>query len=71
MSGFRAAHPERPFGLEVNVADEMGIFGINTRGIKEAYENYKQSVAALPPSPDPWVRALAGLIAAIAQTFGA
>ena len=57
--------------MEVSMADEMGIFGINTRGIKEAYDNYKQSVAALPPSPDPWVRALAGLIAAIAQTFGA
>jgi hypothetical protein len=46
------------------------MFGINTKGIKQAYQDFEQAGSTLPPSADPWVRLIVAFIQAVAKAVG-
>ncbi len=46
------------------------MFGINTSAVKDAIVGFESGTAALAPSNDPWVRAIAAFILALAKALG-
>ena len=46
------------------------MFGINTVAVKSAFTEFETGTASLPPSSDPWVRAIVAFILALAKAFG-